>query len=101
MGEEYISPKKLLRLHNDVSIRDSLYRVTNDLKRRVMEHKEFKIDGFTKRYRINRLVYFAETPSRRTAIEREKEIKGWKREKKVKLIEGMNKGWKDLSEDWE
>ena len=75
--------------------------VTSDLERRVIEHKEQKIDGFTKKYKINRLVYFEETPSRRTAIEREKEIKGWKRDKKVKLIEVLNKGWKDLSKEWE
>ena len=75
--------------------------VTNDLERRVIEHTEHKIDGFTKKYKITRLVYFEETPSRRTAIEREKEIKGWKRHKKVKLIEVLNKGWKDLSKEWE
>jgi len=74
--------------------------VTNDLERRVMEHKEFKIDGFTKRYRINRLVYYEETPSRRAAIEREKEIKGWKRNRKIQLIESVNPGWKDLSKEW-
>ena len=74
--------------------------VTNDLERRVLEHKEYKIEGFTKKYRINRLVFYEETPSRRAAIEREKEIKGWKRDKKVRLIESVNHGWKDISEDW-
>ena len=73
--------------------------VTNDLERRVMEHKEFRIAGFTKRYRINRWVYYEETPSRRAAIEREKEIKGWKRDRKRRLIESANPGWKDLSEE--
>ena len=74
--------------------------VTNDLERRVMEHKEFKNAGFTKRYRINRLVYYEETPSRRAAIEREREINGWKRDRKIHLIERVNPGWKDLSREW-
>jgi putative endonuclease len=74
--------------------------VTNDLERRVMEHKEFKIDGFTKKYRINRLVYFEETQNVRAALEREKQIKKWRREKKVMLIELENPDWKDLSELW-
>jgi putative endonuclease len=74
--------------------------VTNDLERRVMEHKEFKIDGFTKRYRINRLVYYEETPNVNAALEREKQIKRWRREKKIMLIELENPTWRDLSEGW-
>jgi len=74
--------------------------VTNDLERRVMEHKEFKIDGFTKRYRINRLVYYEETPNVEAALEREKQIKRWRREKKIMLIDLENPTWRDLSEGW-
>jgi putative endonuclease len=65
-----------------------------------MEHKEFKIDGFTKRYRINRLVYYEETPNVEAALEREKQIKRWRREKKIMLIDLENPTWRDLSEGW-
>ena len=74
--------------------------VTNDLVQRVYQHKKGLIEGFTKKYKIDRLVYFEETPYVNAALEREHEIKGWVREKKVKLIESENPGWKDLSEDW-
>jgi len=74
--------------------------VTNDLERRVLEHKEFKIAGFTKRYRINRLVYYEETPNVKAALEREKQIKRWRREKKIMLIDLENPTWRDLSEGW-
>lgn len=74
--------------------------VTNDLQRRVWEHKEKLIEGFTKRYNINRLVYFEETPDAESAIAREKQIKGWVRRKKVALIESVNPEWRDLSADW-
>lgn len=68
--------------------------VTNDLERRVHEHKSGLVEGFTKRYKINRLVYFAETSNIEGAITREKEIK------KIDLVEAANPGWKDLSEGW-
>jgi putative endonuclease len=74
--------------------------VTSDLKVRVYQHKKGMVEGFTKKYRINRLVYFEETPFISAALEREKEIKGWVRKKKIKLIESENPGWKDLSEEW-
>jgi putative endonuclease len=74
--------------------------VTNNLIVRVYQHKEGMVEGFTKKYKINRLVYFEETPSKRSAIERERQIKRWRREKKVKLIESLNPEWKDLSEGW-
>jgi putative endonuclease len=74
--------------------------VTNDLARRVNEHKQSLIAGFTKRYRINRLVYFEEYPDIRDAIAREKEIKGWVRARKIKLIEERNPAWDDLAESW-
>jgi putative endonuclease len=72
--------------------------VTNDLTRRVYQHKAQRIEGFTKRYNITRLVYFEETPDVRAAIEREKSIKGWLRQKKVELIESLNPDWHDLAE---
>lgn len=74
--------------------------VTNDLIRRLYEHRSSAPPSFTARYRINRLVYFEQTPNARSAIERETEIKGWSREKKLALIESTNAGWLDLSRDW-
>jgi putative endonuclease len=74
--------------------------MTNDVKRRVWQHKEKIIGGFTQRYNITRLVYYEETPDVRAAITREKQIKGWLRAKKIALIEADNPDWKDLSEGW-
>jgi putative endonuclease len=73
--------------------------VTNDLTRRVFQHKNKLIDGFTKKYNITRLVYFEETTEIDMAIQREKEIKGWRRSKKIKLIKSINPTFKDLAED--
>ena len=73
--------------------------VTNDLKRRVYEHKEKLIDGFTKKYSINKLVYFEFTSDINSAIKREKQIKAGSRQKKIDLINSMNKEWKDLFND--
>ena len=74
--------------------------MTNDLERRVWEHRNKAIDGFTSRYNIDRLVWYAATNSVMDAIAREKEIKGWRREKKVALIEEENPRWMDLAHDW-
>ena len=74
--------------------------MTNDLKRRAYEHKHKLVEGFTKKYRLFRLVYFEETPSVRAAIEREKQIKGWSRKKKIALIESVNPCWDDLGRSW-
>ena len=74
--------------------------VTNNLERRLYEHKHKLVDGFTKSYNIDRLVFFESTSDVRVAIEREKEIKKWRREKKIALIEAMNPIWNDLSEAW-
>ena len=73
--------------------------VTNDLKRRLYEHKNGIIDGFTKHYNIHKLVYYEYTTDPNAAIAREKQLKGWRREKKIALIEKMNPRWKDLGED--
>jgi putative endonuclease len=70
--------------------------MTNDIARRVAEHKEGLVPGFTQKYRIKQLVYFEEYRDVRDAIEREKQIKGWRREKKVALIESENPGWEEL-----
>ena len=75
-------------------------RVTNDILRRVTEHKQKKGSEFTSKYNIDRLVFFEPFSDVRAAISREKQIKGWKREKKINLIESINPDWKDLSEGW-
>jgi putative endonuclease len=74
--------------------------MTNNLERRVYEHKHKLVEGFTSRYNATRLVSFAESEDVRDAIAREKEIKGWLRAKKKALIEEMNPGWEDLSAGW-
>lgn len=74
--------------------------VTNDLMRRVYEHKHKLVSGFTSRYNIQFLVYYETTSSIYSAIEREKQIKGWLRVKKIALVNSMNPEWKDLSEEW-
>lgn len=70
--------------------------ITNNLKRRVYEHKEKLVKGFTKKYKVTKLVYYEVFEDVRMAIVREKQIKAGSREKKIKLIEGLNKRWKDL-----
>jgi putative endonuclease len=70
---------------------------TNDLTRRVWEHQHGKVPGFTKSYRVNRLVYYEDTPDVFSAITREKEIKGWRRSKKNALVDSFNPQWRDLS----
>jgi putative endonuclease len=74
--------------------------VINNLERRIWEHKNKAVDGFTSKYNVNWLVWFAETNDVREAIATEKKIKGWVRAKKVALIEEMNPQWRDLSLDW-
>ncbi len=72
----------------------------NNLKRRVYEHKYGLTPGFTKRYNINRLVFFEETPDVHSAIAREKQLKGWLRRRKIALIEAVNPNWDDLAAEW-
>jgi putative endonuclease len=74
--------------------------MTNNLVRRIYEHKHKLIKGFTSKYNITQLVYFESTPDVRTAIEREKQLKSWLRAKKIALIEAQNPYWQDLSLDW-
>lgn len=70
--------------------------VTNNLVRRVYEHKQNMIEGFTKKYHVHKLVYLESTPDIRAAITREKCMKKWRRQWKIELIEENNPGWKDL-----
>jgi putative endonuclease len=94
-----------MRHHNYyVYIMSSLSRtlyagVTNDLERRVGEHKEGKPGSFTAQYHVNRLVYFEEFSDIDEAIAREKEIKSMTRRQKIKLIESINPEWRDLSQE--
>ena len=74
--------------------------VTNNLERRLYEHKNKLVKGFTEKYNVNKLVYFEETQDVTAAIAREKEIKKWRREKKNQLVNRMNPNWKDLSSGW-
>jgi putative endonuclease len=109
-GEKDLSPHAgltiLLSMHQYyVYILASLTRrlyigMTNDLERRIIEHKTKRNDSFTAHYNINRLVYYDTTPYVNIAIEREKELKGWRREKKLALINAHNPAWKDLSAEW-
>lgn len=74
--------------------------VTNNIGRRVRERKNHTYEGFTARYNIKRLVWHQIFGDIRNAIAREKQLKPWRREKKIRLIESMNHTWQDLSEDW-
>ena len=74
--------------------------VTNDLVRRVAEHKDSRKQGFTSKYKCRSLVYYEENSNIEDAIQREKQLKNWRREWKLKLIEKENPGWLDLAEDW-
>jgi len=73
--------------------------VTNDLKRRVYEHKEKLAEGFTKKYHITKLVYYEVFEDVENAILREKQIKGGSRQKKIELVNSVNKEWQDLYEE--
>jgi len=78
---------------------DILYTgVTSELRARVNQHKNKTVDGFTKKYNLTSLVYYEAHSDCRSAIAREKQIKGWSRAKKIALIESMNPQWRDLSE---
>ena len=83
------------------SISGTLYiGVTNNLKFRVSQHKDHSFGGFTAKYEVDRLLYFEIFREVTDAIKREKQLKGWRREKKIALIEKDNPQWKDLSREW-
>ncbi len=73
--------------------------VTNNLERRIHEHKLKSVKGFTEKYNVNKLVYFEETHDIRMAVSRERELKKWRREKKNALVKQMNPDWEDLAKD--
>ncbi|MDJ0645348.1 MAG: GIY-YIG nuclease family protein [Flavobacteriaceae bacterium] len=74
--------------------------MSNDLERRMFEHKNKLIEGFTKKYNLTRLVYFEQFQYVNDAIKREKQLKNWNRKWKIDLIEDESKEWNDLSFDW-
>lgn len=75
--------------------------MTNNLERRLWEHKSKVVEGFTKQYNIDRLVYFEDSIDVKSVLEREKQLKSWRREKKIELIESVNATWDDLSLNWQ
>lgn len=75
--------------------------MTNNLERRLYEHRHQLVDGFTKQYNVHKLVFFEETGDVNAAIAREKQLKGWSRKKKNALVSIANPTWRDLSENWE
>ena len=94
MDEKYYSVYIMTNKNNRV-----LYTgVTNNIQRRVFEHKQALTKGFTQQYNANKLVYLEQTPDINAAITREKQIKSWKRQKKLDLISANNPQWKDLSQ---
>jgi putative endonuclease len=74
--------------------------VTNNMHRRIFEHKNKLVPGFSKKYNLHRLIYFEAFGNIRDAIAREKQIKGWTRAKKIALIRSVNPKWEDLAADW-
>jgi putative endonuclease len=75
--------------------------VTNDLERRLAEHRLKLVPGFSEKYNLNKLLYFEETSDVIAAIEREKQLKGWRRDRKAALVSTVNPQWRDLSADWQ
>ena len=75
--------------------------VTSNLERRLYQHRNNLVDGFTKKYNVHKLVYYEHTNDIYSALEREKQLKGWSRAKKNALVASMNPTWIDLSEKWD
>ena len=83
------------------SLSGTLYiGVTGELLARALQHKAGEVEGFSRQYKCNRLVYYESFDDVRKAIGREKQLKGWRRSKKIALIEKMNPRWEDLAEHW-
>ena len=92
---------KILYVYIMASKSGTLYvGVTSNIKKRVWQHKNHLVPGFTDKYKIDKLLYFERIGDSLSAINREKQIKTWRREKKVKLIDSENPNWSDLSQDW-
>jgi putative endonuclease len=93
--------KRLYYIYILASASRALYTgVTNSPKRRVFQHRQKSIPGFTSRYNVTQLMHYEVFGDVRLAIAREKQVKAWRREKRIALIEQSNPGWGDLSEDW-
>jgi putative endonuclease len=93
--------ERLYYVHILASASRVLYTgVTNNLQRRVVEHKQKKVSGFTQKYNVTQLMHYEVFGDVRLVIAREKQIKAWRREKRVMLISEHNPHWRDLSEDW-
>ena len=75
--------------------------VTNNLQHRLQQHKHGVYEGFTKKYRVHKLVYYETASDVRAAIQREKQLKGWRRDRKNLLVESVNPHWLDLSSEWD
>ncbi len=94
-------PERLYYVYMVTNRSGTLYTgVTNDLERRLAEHREARPGTFTARYRIDRLVWYESTSDVMSALEQEKRIKGWRRARKLELIRSMNPRWEDLSAGW-
>lgn len=94
-------PRNHVAVYIMANSRRTLYiGVTNNLPRRVYEHKLQEVEGFASRYRLTKLVYYENVESMRDAITREKQLKCWTRARKIALIESMNPYWRDLARDW-
>ena len=91
---------RLLRLYYGQPPRTLYVGVTNDLTRRVYEHRNKLAPGFTAKYNVSKLVYFESSDDVTSAIAREKQIKAWRRSKKVTLLENANPYWNDLASEW-
>ena len=74
--------------------------ITNNLRKRTWQHKQHDIEGFTQEYEVDQLLYWESFDDIRNAIDREKQLKRWRCDKKMWLIEQMNPGWKDLAREW-
>ncbi|MDD4995251.1 MAG: GIY-YIG nuclease family protein [Patescibacteria group bacterium] len=92
-----MNPRRIFYVYIMASLSGTLYiGVTNDLERRVYEHKNDSVEGFTKKYQCHRLVYFEEMDNISDAVLREKQLKRWRRDKKEFLIKTLNPQWQDL-----
>jgi putative endonuclease len=101
LNVHYLAMSRTFTVYILASVSRRLYiGVTGDLLSRLHQHRTAQLPSFTARYHITRLVYFEQTINARAAIQRETEIKGWSRQKKIQLIESNNAGWLDLSHDW-
>jgi putative endonuclease len=101
LAQKQQKPMKQYYVYILTSKSGTLYTgMTNNLERRVQQHQQKIIEGFTSKYNVTRLVYYETYNNVRDAIAREKQIKSWRRSKKITLIKTMNPKWRDLSEGW-